>query len=162
MYDLNKGCVTQGSLLAFSSLSALFNLVEARPLFLRERAGRYYRYVPLNHSTTDYHPWNASNPTILSALTVRAHGSSPEYCSTWSHFESYPLSSSQLCMSWLSFFITHAAKVLNNSAFISVYWMAGLSPHADRFFKFLFILVLYALAMTIFVSDFVPFLLGTA
>lgn len=33
----------------------------------------------------------------------------------------------------------------------SVYWMAGLSPHADRFFKYLFILVLYSLAMVQFV-----------
>jgi len=33
-----------------------------------------------------------------------------------------------------------------------VYWMAGLSPDAASFFKFLFILVLYAAAMTLFVS----------
>ncbi|KAL7423124.1 hypothetical protein Q5752_002424 [Cryptotrichosporon argae] len=31
-----------GSLIAFSSLSALYNLVEIRPLFLRERAGSFY------------------------------------------------------------------------------------------------------------------------
>lgn len=36
----------------------------------------------------------------------------------------------------------------------SVYWMAGLSPHADRFFKYLFILVLYSLAMVQFVRVF--------
>lgn len=31
--------------------------------------------------------------------------------------------------------------------------MAGLAPHADRFFKFLFVLVLFALAMTLFVGN---------
>lgn len=31
-----------GSLIAFSSLSALFNLVDIRPLFLRERAASFY------------------------------------------------------------------------------------------------------------------------
>ncbi len=34
-----------------------------------------------------------------------------------------------------------------------VYWMAGLSPDAANFFKFLFILVLFAAAMTLFVSS---------
>lgn len=33
----------------------------------------------------------------------------------------------------------------------SVYWMAGLAPDAAHFFKFLFILVLFAFAMTLFV-----------
>jgi len=31
-----------------------------------------------------------------------------------------------------------------------VYWMAGLAPHADRYFKYLLVLVLFALAMTLF------------
>lgn len=35
----------QGALIAFSTLSALYNLVEIRPLFLRERAAGYYRYI---------------------------------------------------------------------------------------------------------------------
>ena len=35
--------VTQGALIAFSSLSALYNVVEIRPLFLRERSASYYR-----------------------------------------------------------------------------------------------------------------------
>jgi len=34
---------TQGALIAFSSLSALYNIVEIRPLFLRERSNAYYR-----------------------------------------------------------------------------------------------------------------------
>jgi len=34
----------------------------------------------------------------------------------------------------------------------SVYWMAGLAPDAAHFFKFLFVLVLYTFAMTLFVS----------
>lgn len=35
--------VDQGALIAFSSLSALYNVVEIRPLFLRERSSSYYR-----------------------------------------------------------------------------------------------------------------------
>lgn len=35
----------------------------------------------------------------------------------------------------------------------STYWMAGLAQDAAHFFKFLFILVLYTLAMTLFVSS---------
>ena len=37
--------VRQGALIAFSSLSALYNVVEIRPLFLRERSASYYRSV---------------------------------------------------------------------------------------------------------------------
>ena len=37
----------------------------------------------------------------------------------------------------------------------SVYWMAGLAHDAAHFFKFLFILVLYTLAMTLWVCLFV-------
>ena len=33
-----------------------------------------------------------------------------------------------------------------------VYWMVGLSPHADRFFKFLLILIEYGLQLSIHVS----------
>lgn len=36
--------VLQGALIAFSSLSALYNVVEIRPLFLQERSSGYYRY----------------------------------------------------------------------------------------------------------------------
>ncbi|KAJ9112366.1 hypothetical protein QFC19_000786 [Naganishia cerealis] len=64
-----------GVLLAFMSLSALYNLIEIRPLFLRERAASFYSTI--------------------------------------------------------------------------VYWMVGLSPHADRFFKFLLILVEYGLQLTV-------------
>lgn len=46
-------------------------------------------------------------------------------------------------------FIT--ADVVNHST----YWMAGLAPDAAHFFKFLLILVLYTLALTLFVSIFV-------
>src|SRR5258705_4658111 len=38
----------------------------------------------------------------------------------------------------------------------SVYWMAGLSPAASHFFKYLLILSLYSIAMTLY-----NFLLGT-
>lgn len=40
---------------------------------------------------------------------------------------------------------------------ISVYWMAGLAHDAAHFFKFLFILVLYTLAMTLYVLPFLFF-----
>ena len=33
----------------------------------------------------------------------------------------------------------------------STYWMAGLAPHAANFFKYLLILVLFTIAMTLFV-----------
>jgi hypothetical protein len=39
---------------------------------------------------------------------------------------------------------------------ISAYWMGGLAPHAANFFKFLFILVLYTICMTLFVSLSIP------
>lgn len=37
--------------------------------------------------------------------------------------------------------------------FHSTYWMAGLAHDAAHFFKFLFIIVLYTLVMTLFVSN---------
>jgi hypothetical protein len=37
------------------------------------------------------------------------------------------------------------------------YWMAGLAPEAANFFKFLFILVLYTLAMALWASIFLIF-----
>ena len=44
--------------------------------------------------------------------------------------------------------------LLKNDPLPSTYWMAGLASDAAHFFKFLFILVLYTLAMTLFVSIF--------
>lgn len=45
-FQSRVGCLFfLGALIAFSTLSALYNVVETRPLFLRERAGGYYRYV---------------------------------------------------------------------------------------------------------------------
>ena len=41
--DVMNMSLGQGSLIAFSSLSALSNLVEVRPLFVRERSNYYYR-----------------------------------------------------------------------------------------------------------------------
>ena len=38
----------QGSLIAFSSLSALHNVLATRPLFVRERSNAYYRFVFLS------------------------------------------------------------------------------------------------------------------
>ncbi|KAG8954684.1 hypothetical protein FRC04_011117 [Tulasnella sp. 424] len=42
-FQSRVGCLFfLGSLISFMSLSALYNIVEIKPLFLRERAGRYY------------------------------------------------------------------------------------------------------------------------
>jgi hypothetical protein len=49
---------SQGSLIAFSSLSALYNVVEIRPLFLRERSSMYYRCVFYSDSSHSHnHMW---------------------------------------------------------------------------------------------------------
>ncbi|CAE7207667.1 unnamed protein product [Rhizoctonia solani] len=90
-----------GSLLAFSSLSALYNLVEVRPLFARERAGGYYSPAA----------WLVSR-VLFDVLPLRVIPTIVLACIT--------------------------------------YWMVGLSPEAARFFKALLVLVLYALAMTLF------------
>ncbi|CAE6475830.1 unnamed protein product [Rhizoctonia solani] len=97
-----------GSLLAFSSLSALYNLVEIRPLFTRERAGGYYSPAA----------WLVSR-VLFDVLPLRIAPTLVMTCIT--------------------------------------YWMVGLSPEAARFFKALLVLVLYALAMTLF-----NFLLATS
>ncbi|KAG8720659.1 hypothetical protein FRC09_009177 [Ceratobasidium sp. 395] len=95
-----------GSLLAFSSLSALYNLVEVRALFTRERAGAYY------------------SPAAW--LTSRVL------------FDVVPL------------------RIIPTIAMTTItYWMVGLSPDAARFFKALLVLVLFALAMTLFRSGLV-------
>ncbi|KAF8264261.1 hypothetical protein EI94DRAFT_1593905 [Lactarius quietus] len=97
-----------GSLIAFSSLSALYNVLEARPLFVRERSNAYY------------------NPT--SWLLVRFV------------FDVVPL------------------RILPAIVVSTItYWMSGLAPHAANFFKFLLIVVLYTIAMTVF-----NFLLGVS
>ncbi|KAG9091130.1 hypothetical protein FRC06_000699 [Ceratobasidium sp. 370] len=96
-----SGFQNRGSLLAFSSLSALYNLVEVRALFTRERAGGYYSPAA----------WLASR--VL--------------------FDVVPL------------------RVLPTIVMATItYWMVGLSPDAARFFKALLVLVLFALAMTLF------------
>ncbi|GLB35512.1 putative ABC-2 type transporter [Lyophyllum shimeji] len=96
-----------GALIAFSSLSALYNVVENRPLFLRERSSMYYSPTSwlLSRFFFDVIPLRIIPTIIVSSIT---------------------------------------------------YWMAGLAHDAAHFFKFLFILVLYTLAMTLF-----NFLLGT-
>ncbi|KAG8737551.1 hypothetical protein FRC10_008064 [Ceratobasidium sp. 414] len=96
-----SGFQNRGSLLAFSSLSALYNLVEVRALFTRERAGGYYSPAA----------WLASR--VL--------------------FDVVPL------------------RIVPTIVMATItYWMVGLSPDAARFFKALLVLVLFALAMTLF------------
>ncbi|KAG0706465.1 hypothetical protein DFH29DRAFT_151920 [Suillus ampliporus] len=107
-FQARVGCLFfMGSLIAFSSLSALYNIVEIRPLFLRERSNWYY------------------SPTawLLSRLI----------------FDVIPL------------------RIIPTITVCTItYWMAGLAHDAVHFFKFLLIIVLYTLVMTLF-----NFLLGT-
>ncbi|KAF9484945.1 hypothetical protein BDN70DRAFT_871937 [Pholiota conissans] len=107
-FQSRVGCLFfLGSLIAFSSLSALYNMVEIRPLFLRERSSSYYSPVTwlLSRFFFDMIPLRLIPTIIVSTIT---------------------------------------------------YWMAGLAPEAVNFFKFLLILVLYSLCITLF-----NFLLGT-
>ncbi|KNZ72312.1 putative ATP-dependent permease [Termitomyces sp. J132] len=106
-FQARVGCLFfLGALIAFSSLSALYNVVETRPLFLRERSSLYYSPTSwlLSRFIFDVVPLRIIPTIIVSSVT---------------------------------------------------YWMAGLAHDAAHFFKFLFILVLYTLAMTLF-----NFLLG--
>ncbi|KAH9022606.1 hypothetical protein EDB84DRAFT_1589511 [Lactarius hengduanensis] len=96
------------SLIAFSSLSALHNLLQTRPLFVRERSNAYYNPTAwlLVHFLFDVVPLRIIPTVVLATIT---------------------------------------------------YWMGGLAPHAANYFKFLLVLVLYTIAMTLF-----NFLLGAA
>ncbi|KAF8579482.1 hypothetical protein K439DRAFT_1654569 [Ramaria rubella] len=101
-FQSRVGCLFfLGALIAFSSLSALYNLVEVRPLFLRERAASYYSPTAwlLSRIVFDMIPLRIIPTIIVSSIT---------------------------------------------------YWMAGLAHDAAHFFKFLFILVLYSMVMTLF------------
>ncbi|KAG8971508.1 hypothetical protein FRB90_010475, partial [Tulasnella sp. 427] len=101
-FQSRVGCLFfLGSLIAFMSLSALYNIVEIKPLFLRERAGRYYSPSAwlLARVLFDVIPLRIIPTIVVSTIT---------------------------------------------------YWMAGLAPDAARFFKFLLILVLFALAMALY------------
>ncbi|KAI0263756.1 hypothetical protein BC834DRAFT_924835 [Gloeopeniophorella convolvens] len=108
-FQSRVGCLFfLGSLIAFSSLSALYNVLASRALFVRERSNAYY------------------SPTAW--LLVRFL------------FDAVPL------------------RILPTVIVSTItYWMAGLAPHPANFFKFLLILVLYTLCMTLF-----NFLLGAA
>ncbi|RDX52876.1 ABC transporter [Lentinus brumalis] len=101
-FQSRVGCLFfLGALIAFSSLSALYNVVEIRPLFLRERSAVYYSPTAwlLSRFVFDVLPLRIIPTIIVSTIT---------------------------------------------------YWMAGLAHDAAHYFKFLFILVLYTLAMTLF------------
>ncbi|OBZ75973.1 putative ATP-dependent permease [Grifola frondosa] len=101
-FQSRVGCLFfLGALIAFSSLSALYNVVEIRPLFLRERSASYYSPTAwlLSRFFFDVLPLRIIPTIIVASIT---------------------------------------------------YWMAGLAHDAAHFFKFLFILVLYTLAMTLF------------
>ncbi|PCH38575.1 ABC transporter [Wolfiporia cocos MD-104 SS10] len=100
-FQSRVGCLFfLGALIAFSSLSALYNIVEIRMLFVRERSASYYSPAAwlLSRFIFDVIPLRVLPTIIISSIT---------------------------------------------------YWMVGFSHDAARFFKFLFILVLYTLAMTL-------------
>ncbi|KAI0692220.1 hypothetical protein BC835DRAFT_1508901 [Cytidiella melzeri] len=106
-FQSRVGCLFfLGALVAFSTLSALYRVVETRPLFLRERSASYYSPTSwlLSRFIFDVVPLRIIPTIVVATIT---------------------------------------------------YWMAGLAQDAAHFFKFLFILVLYTLAMTLF-----NFLLG--
>ncbi|KZT24034.1 hypothetical protein NEOLEDRAFT_1095007 [Neolentinus lepideus HHB14362 ss-1] len=108
-FQSRVGCLFfLGALIAFSSLSTLYNVVQSRPLFLRERSSSYYSPTAwlLSRFIFDVVPLRLVPTIIVSSVT---------------------------------------------------YWMAGLAPHPANFFKFLFILVLYSLVMTLW-----NFFLGTS
>ncbi|KAK0441363.1 ABC transporter [Armillaria borealis] len=90
-----------GALIAFSSLSALYNMVEIRPLFLRERSSSYYSPTTwlLSRFLFDVVPLRVIPTIVVSTIT---------------------------------------------------YWMAGLAGDAAHYFKFLLVLFLYTLAITLF------------
>ncbi|KAH9857541.1 hypothetical protein C2E23DRAFT_804715 [Lenzites betulinus] len=101
-FQSRVGCLFfLGALIAFSALSALYNVVEIRPLFLRERSASYYSPTAwlLSRFAFDVLPLRIIPTIIVATIT---------------------------------------------------YWMAGLAQDAAHYFKFLFILVLYTLAMTLF------------
>ncbi|EKM56050.1 uncharacterized protein PHACADRAFT_122183 [Phanerochaete carnosa HHB-10118-sp] len=101
-FQSRVGCLFfLGALIAFSTLSALYHIIESRPLFLRERSARYYGPTAwlLSRFIFDVVPLRIIPTIVVSTIT---------------------------------------------------YWMAGLAPDATHFFKFLLILVLYTLAMTLF------------
>ncbi|KAI0255316.1 hypothetical protein BJV78DRAFT_1119618 [Lactifluus subvellereus] len=97
-----------GSLIAFSCLSALYNVLDTRALFVRERSNSYYSPAAwlFVRFVFDVVPLRIIPTIVVSTIT---------------------------------------------------YWMAGLAPHPANFFKFLLILVLYTICMTVF-----NFLLGSA
>ncbi|KAH9178936.1 hypothetical protein EDB89DRAFT_1929197 [Lactarius sanguifluus] len=108
-FQSRVGCLFfLGSLIAFSSLSALYNVLETRPLFVRERSNAYYNPTAwlLVHFLFDVVPLRIIPTIVVATIT---------------------------------------------------YWMGGLAPHAANFFKFLLVLVLYTIVMTLF-----NFLLGAA
>ena len=79
-------------------------------------------------------------------LLVLPRGYYRDSSSMWSRFASSLRSLSPLCE--YPYLLTRATSDVN----ASTYWMAGLANDAAHFFKFLFILVLYTLAMTLFVG----------
>ncbi|KAH9170850.1 hypothetical protein EDB89DRAFT_1976311 [Lactarius sanguifluus] len=108
-FQSRVGCLFfLGSLIAFSTLSALYNVLETRPLFVRERSNAYYNPTAwlLVHFLFDVVPLRIIPTIVVATIT---------------------------------------------------YWMGGLAPHAANFFKFLLVLVLYTIVMTLF-----NFLLGAA
>ena len=129
---------------SLSSLSALYNVVTIRPLFLRERSASFYRYAQHIHNSNQVFLTSISHqPNRLAAFSLYlrclAIASHPDDNSLY-----------YVCTLLLPSYVFNLTFYHH-----SVYWMAGLAHDAAHFFKFLFILVLYTLAMTLWVCLFI-------
>ncbi|KAF7353753.1 putative ATP-dependent permease [Mycena venus] len=120
-FQSRVGCLFfLGALIAFSSLSALYNVVEIRPAILAR----------------------ASNGMATLSAAVRCRALTNH--------------SNNNCFDYVSLQFLFYLNRRRAHRPGSTYWMAGLAHDPAHYFKFLFILVLYTLAMTLF-----NFLLGT-
>lgn len=75
-FQSRVGCLFfLGALIAFSSLSSLYYVVDGRPLFLRERAGKYYSPTAwlLSRVLFDVIPLRILPTIIVSTMWVYAH-----------------------------------------------------------------------------------------
>ncbi|KAJ6451483.1 hypothetical protein C8R47DRAFT_1084061 [Mycena vitilis] len=110
-FQSRVGCLFfLGALIVFSSLSALYNIVEIRPLFLRERSSSYYR-LPQRLIIIFLQP----NGVAAFAAAVRC-------CTSTNHTDD------NCC-----YYLDYVANTRD-----STYWMAGLAHDPAHYFKLLF------------------------
>lgn len=109
-----------------------------RPLFVRERSNSYYRFASSSsHSRAKAEcPLTSPSAWLLSRLL----------------FDVIPLRIlPTIIVSTMFVHMTHRTLTYTHIFPLRTYWMAGLAHDAAHFFKFLFILVLFTLVMTLFV-----------